>query len=77
VFAAGPSSIGGSEQRHTEGVITMQNTIFVTGGAGGLGSATVDAFLASGWRVVAPVRPGGRAARPAGGVAVVGVLANC
>src|SRR3954449_10067459 len=33
-------------------------TVFVTGGAGGLGAATVAAFVADGWRVVAPVRPG-------------------
>jgi len=33
-------------------------TVFVSGGAGGLGAATVAAFVDEGWRVVAPVRPG-------------------
>ncbi|WP_433301669.1 SDR family NAD(P)-dependent oxidoreductase [Actinoplanes sp. CA-030573] len=47
-------------------MILMENgrTAFVTGGAGGLGRATVAAFAAAGWRVVAPVRPGSRASLP-------------
>src|SRR5690349_18057004 len=40
-------------------------TVFVSGGAGGLGAATVAAFVADGWRVVAPVRPGRPALGPA------------
>jgi NAD(P)-dependent dehydrogenase (short-subunit alcohol dehydrogenase family) len=43
-------------------------TVFVTGGAGGLGGATVAAFVAGGWRVVAPVRPGRRAPEGSDGV---------
>ena len=56
----------------------MQNgrTVLVTGGAGGLGTATVDAFLADGWRVVAPVRPGRGHALPAGAAPVEGDLSN-
>jgi NAD(P)-dependent dehydrogenase (short-subunit alcohol dehydrogenase family) len=46
----------------------------ITGGAGGLGAATVAAFLADGWRVVAPVRPGAASRLPAGAVAVEGDL---
>jgi NAD(P)-dependent dehydrogenase (short-subunit alcohol dehydrogenase family) len=45
------------------------NTVLVTGGAGGLGAATVTAFLHDGWRVVAPVRPG-RSGVPEGAVTV-------
>ncbi|GAA0530972.1 SDR family NAD(P)-dependent oxidoreductase [Paractinoplanes ferrugineus] len=45
-------------------------TVLITGGAGGLGTATVAAFLADGWRVVAPVRAGRQTALPAGAVAV-------
>ncbi len=54
----------------------MQNgrTAFVTGGAGGLGAATVAAFLADGWRVVAPVRAGRAGALPSGAIAVEGDL---
>ncbi|MEE6306184.1 SDR family NAD(P)-dependent oxidoreductase [Plantactinospora veratri] len=40
-------------------------TVLVSGGAGGLGGAVTAAFVASGWRVVVPVRPDGGAA-PAG-----------
>jgi NAD(P)-dependent dehydrogenase (short-subunit alcohol dehydrogenase family) len=39
----------------------MDATVLVTGGTGGLGPAVTEAFLADGWRVVAPAR------RPAGG----------
>jgi NAD(P)-dependent dehydrogenase (short-subunit alcohol dehydrogenase family) len=45
-------------------------TALVTGGAGGLGTATAAAFLAEGWRVVTPVRPGRGPGLPAGAVAV-------
>ncbi|MFC4072203.1 SDR family NAD(P)-dependent oxidoreductase [Actinoplanes subglobosus] len=45
-------------------------TALVTGGNGGLGTATISAFLAAGWRVVAPVRPGTTDRLPAGAVAV-------
>ncbi|WP_436522944.1 SDR family NAD(P)-dependent oxidoreductase [Actinoplanes sp. HUAS TT8] len=48
----------------------MTNTALVTGGTGGLGSATIAAFLAAGWRVVAPARPGSVDRLPAGVVAV-------
>ncbi len=34
----------------------MERTALITGGTGGLGPAVIDAFLADGWRVVAPVR---------------------
>jgi NAD(P)-dependent dehydrogenase (short-subunit alcohol dehydrogenase family) len=50
-------------------------TVFVTGGAGGLGAATVEAFVAEGWRVVAPVRPG-RTGVPKGAIAVEADLAD-
>ena len=50
----------------------MENgrTVVVTGGAGGLGTATVAAFVADGWRVVAPVRPGRAGGLPKGATAV-------
>ncbi|KUL30510.1 SDR family NAD(P)-dependent oxidoreductase [Actinoplanes awajinensis] len=48
----------------------MTNTALVTGGTGGLGAATVVAFLAAGWRVVAPVRPGSEDRLPAGALPV-------
>src|SRR6266487_871724 len=32
----------------------MERTALITGGTGGLGVAVVEAFLASGWRVVVP-----------------------
>ncbi|GIM96988.1 SDR family NAD(P)-dependent oxidoreductase [Paractinoplanes toevensis] len=50
--------------------MNSERTVIVTGGAGGLGAATIEAFLAGGWRVVAPVRPGRAAALPGGAVAV-------
>ncbi|GIF18921.1 NAD(P)-dependent dehydrogenase (short-subunit alcohol dehydrogenase family) [Actinoplanes tereljensis] len=53
-----------------------ERTVIVTGGAGGLGTATVSAFLAGGWRVVAPVRPGRHAAVPAGAIVVEGDLSD-
>ncbi len=33
-------------------------TVLITGGAGGLGTAVSEAFVADGWRVVVPSRPG-------------------
>ncbi len=43
----------------------MNDTALITGGTGGLGTAVVAAFVADGWRVVGPVRPGGaRELRP-------------
>ncbi|WP_430783031.1 SDR family NAD(P)-dependent oxidoreductase [Actinoplanes sp. G11-F43] len=50
--------------------MTSTRTALVTGGTGGLGTATISAFLAAGWRVVAPVRPGSTAWRPEGAVVV-------
>jgi NAD(P)-dependent dehydrogenase (short-subunit alcohol dehydrogenase family) len=57
-------------------MIGMSNarTALITGGAGGLGAATVSAFLADGWRVVAPVRPGAASRVPPGAIAVEGDL---
>ncbi|MET0414898.1 MAG: SDR family NAD(P)-dependent oxidoreductase [Actinoplanes sp.] len=45
-------------------------TVLITGGTGGLGVATVTAFVAAGWRVVTPIRPGTADRLPAGAVAV-------
>ncbi len=45
-------------------------TVLITGGTGGLGVATVTAFVAAGWRVVAPVRPGTADRLPKDAVAV-------
>src|SRR5690242_13980973 len=45
-------------------------TVLITGGTGGLGVATVTAFVADGWRVVAPVRPGSGDRLPDGAIAV-------
>ena len=50
--------------------MTDARTVLVTGGTGGLGVATVTAFLEAGWRVVAPVRPGTTDRLPKGAVAV-------
>ncbi|HWS31539.1 MAG TPA: SDR family NAD(P)-dependent oxidoreductase [Actinoplanes sp.] len=50
--------------------MTSTRTVLVTGGTGGLGTATIDAFLADGWRVVAPVRPGSAGRVPAGAIVV-------
>jgi len=52
--------------------MSEERTVLVTGGAGGLGVATVEAFVADGWRVVAPVRPGAAGRLPKGTVAVEG-----
>jgi NAD(P)-dependent dehydrogenase (short-subunit alcohol dehydrogenase family) len=46
----------------------MTQTVLVTGGAGALGGAVVEAFLADGWRVVTPARSG--ATLPEGAEAV-------
>ncbi|WP_229073042.1 SDR family NAD(P)-dependent oxidoreductase [Actinoplanes sp. DH11] len=50
--------------------MTDMRTALVTGGTGGLGGATIAAFRAAGWRVVAPARPGSTDRLPAGVVAV-------
>lgn len=48
-------------------------TVLISGATGGLGGAVADAFVADGWRVVAPVRPGGASGPPGG---VTGVTAD-
>ncbi len=48
----------------------MRRSALITGGAGGLGRAVVAGFVAAGWRVVAPVRPGRAGRLPAGALAV-------
>ncbi|MEU4419386.1 SDR family NAD(P)-dependent oxidoreductase [Actinoplanes sp. NPDC024001] len=50
--------------------MTDSRTALVTGGTGGLGGATIAAFLAAGWRVVAPARPGTTGRLPAGAIPV-------
>jgi NAD(P)-dependent dehydrogenase (short-subunit alcohol dehydrogenase family) len=45
-------------------------SVFLTGGAGGLGTAVVQAFLDTGWRVVAPIRPGSNGKLPDAAIAV-------
>jgi NAD(P)-dependent dehydrogenase (short-subunit alcohol dehydrogenase family) len=49
-------------------------TVVITGGTGGLGAATVSAFVADGWRVVAPIRPGSSHRLPKGALPVEGDL---
>ena len=49
-------------------------TALISGGAGGIGTAVVAAFVADGWRVVAPVRAGSAGRLPAGAEAVEGDL---
>jgi NAD(P)-dependent dehydrogenase (short-subunit alcohol dehydrogenase family) len=49
-------------------------TVVITGGTGGLGGTAVSAFVADGWRVVAPIRPGSRDRLPKGAVPVEGDL---
>jgi len=51
----------------------MERSVLVTGGAGGLGGAVLEALRDQGWRVVAPVRIGTADRLPAG---VVGVEAD-
>ncbi len=61
------------------GARMADRSVLVTGGTGGLGGAVVDAFLAGGWRVVAPVRGGapvGGGAGLDGAVTVSGVDAS-
>ena len=41
-------------------------SVLITGGTGGLGEAVLTTFVADGWRVVAPVRPGSTAKLPEG-----------
>jgi NAD(P)-dependent dehydrogenase (short-subunit alcohol dehydrogenase family) len=53
-----------------------ERTVLVTGGAGGIGSAAVEAFAADGWRVVAPVRPGSAGRVPKGALTVDADLRN-
>jgi NAD(P)-dependent dehydrogenase (short-subunit alcohol dehydrogenase family) len=54
--------------------MTYAQTVLVTGGAGGLGTATVSAFADVGWRVVAPVRDGASDRLPVGVIGVAGDL---
>lgn len=51
--------------------MTQERTVLVTGGAGGLGAATVTAFRDAGWRVVAPTRDEADLTAPADVAAVV------
>jgi NAD(P)-dependent dehydrogenase (short-subunit alcohol dehydrogenase family) len=46
--------------------MTAQQTVLLTGAAGGLGTAVADAFLEHGWRVVAPELPGAASGLAAG-----------
>jgi len=48
--------------------------VLVTGGAGGLGGAVIEALRDQGWRIVAPVRAGGAARLPEGVVSVTAEL---
>ena len=57
-------------------LMTFERTVLVTGGTGGLGAATVTAFLGAGWRVVAPVRPGSIDRLPKDAVAVAADLTS-
>jgi NAD(P)-dependent dehydrogenase (short-subunit alcohol dehydrogenase family) len=43
-----------------------ERSVLITGGTGGLGEAVLAGFVADGWRVVAPVRPGSTAELPDG-----------
>lgn len=47
-----------------------ERSVLITGGTGGLGEGVVAAFLAGGWRVVAPVRAGSAPRLPSGVVAI-------
>jgi NAD(P)-dependent dehydrogenase (short-subunit alcohol dehydrogenase family) len=42
-----------------------EQTVLITGAAGGLGAAVTEQFLAGGWRVLAPVLPGTTSRLPA------------
>ena len=54
----------------------MDRSVLVTGGAGGLGGAVLEALREQGWRVVAPVRAGAGDRLPAGVVAVEADVSN-
>ncbi|MBM2618705.1 SDR family NAD(P)-dependent oxidoreductase [Actinoplanes sp. LDG1-06] len=56
----------------------MQNgrTALITGGTGGLGVATVEAFVADGWRVVTPVRADSVDKLPKGAIPLVANLTD-
>jgi NAD(P)-dependent dehydrogenase (short-subunit alcohol dehydrogenase family) len=43
-----------------------ERSVLITGGTGGLGEAVLATFVADGWRVVAPVRPGSTTILPDG-----------
>lgn len=45
--------------------MATERTVLITGAAGGLGGAVTEAFLADGWRVVAPELPGAASRLPA------------
>src|SRR5690348_11969879 len=83
-FGAGPPSAGRGDESHSAGGVargTMNDmsggrTALITGGTGGLGAATVTAFVADGWRVVAPVRPGRADRLPKGAVPVDGDMSD-
>jgi NAD(P)-dependent dehydrogenase (short-subunit alcohol dehydrogenase family) len=47
-----------------------ERSVLITGGTGGLGAGVVAAFLAGGWRVVVPVRPGSAGRLPSGVTAI-------
>lgn len=51
-------------------------TALITGGTGVLGMATVAAFVAGGWRVVAPARPESVERLPKGAIPVAGNMAD-
>jgi NAD(P)-dependent dehydrogenase (short-subunit alcohol dehydrogenase family) len=54
----------------------MERSVLVTGGAGGLGGAVLEALRDQGWRVVAPVRAGGSGRLPKDVVPVEADLVN-
>lgn len=54
----------------------MKRTVLITGGAGGLGTAVVNAFVTDQWRVVTTVRPGSDAKIPDGAVRVEADVTN-
>lgn len=57
-------------------VMDKPRTALITGGAGGLGVAVVEAFLADGWRVVTPVRAESVGKLPEGAVPLVADLTD-
>ncbi|MFF5084342.1 SDR family NAD(P)-dependent oxidoreductase [Actinoplanes sp. NPDC000266] len=62
--------------KNTAGGHMGEGTVLITGGAGGIGSAAVERFVAEGWRVVAPIRPGSSGRLPKGALAVEADLRN-